>query len=139
MKLIELVCGPGTGDKPQAFEDQYISTGGQLYELMMGHDRWIADLRGALAARAGMQTGLCCHPYDICTELIAREAGAIVTNENGQPITVPLDVFTNLSWIGYANHALEQQLHASLHRLLIIGHHLLATTNGTTTLPISRP
>ena len=30
------------------FEDQYISTGGQLYELMVGHDRYVADLRPLL-------------------------------------------------------------------------------------------
>ena len=125
--LIERVCGPLEVGKPQAFEDQYISTGGQLYELMMGHDRWIADLRGALAARAGVQTGLCCHPYDICTELIAREAGVIVTDEGEQPLTAPLDVFTNLSWIGYANHALREQLSPLLHALLR-EHGLLTTT-----------
>lgn len=133
-ELIERVCGPGAADKPQTFEDQYISTGGQLYELMMGHDRWIADLRSALAARAGVQTGLCCHPYDICTELIAREAGIIVTDEREQLISTPLDVFTNLSWIGYANSAIERQLAPTLHTLLA-EHGLLTTTNGPTTLP----
>lgn len=133
-ELIERICGPSIGGKPQAFEDQYISSGGQLYELMMGHDRWIADLRGALEARAGVQTGLCCHPYDMCTELIAREAGVIVTSEQGQPITAPLDVFTNLSWIGFANRTLQQQLSPVLH-MLLREHHLLAMTNGTTTLP----
>ena len=116
-ELVERLCGPVAG-KAQTFEDQYISTGGQLYELMVGHDRWIADLRGALAARTGVQTGLCCHPYDICTELIAREAGVIVTDERDQPITVPLDVFTNLSWIGYANHTLHEQISPTLHALL---------------------
>ena len=133
-ELIERVCGPATGGKPQAFEDQYISTGGQLYELMMGHDRWIADLRAALAARAGVQSGLCCHPYDICTELIAREAGVLVTDEAGQPISVPLDVFTNLSWVGYANPAIQRQLAPTVHALLA-EHGLLTTTNGSTALP----
>jgi fructose-1,6-bisphosphatase/inositol monophosphatase family enzyme len=133
-ELIERVLGPCTSEKPQAFEDQYISTGGQLYELMMGHDRWVADLRSLLAARAGVQTGLCCHPYDICTALIAHEAGVIVTDEQGGPITAPLDVFTNLSWIGYANHALRNQLASPLH-MLLTEHHLFTTTNGIATPP----
>ncbi len=133
-ELIERVCGPVVVGKPQTFEDQYISTGGQLYELMMGHDRWIADLRGALAARAGVPTGLCCHPYDMCTELIAREAGVLVTDEAGHPISAPLDVFTNLSWIGYANPALQEQLAPTLHALLA-EHGLLTATNGTAVLP----
>ena len=34
--------------KAHCFEDQYASTGGQLYELMAGHDRFIADLRPLL-------------------------------------------------------------------------------------------
>ncbi len=32
------------------FEDQYLSTGGQLYELMVGHYRFNADLRPLLSA-----------------------------------------------------------------------------------------
>ena len=46
------VGGPAVAGKAICFEDQYISTGGQLYELMMGHDRFIADLRPLLHGRA---------------------------------------------------------------------------------------
>jgi len=42
------LLGPGTQGKARCFEDQYLSTGGQLYELMMGHDRFLADLRPLL-------------------------------------------------------------------------------------------
>ena len=64
-------------DKAACFEDQYLSTGGQLYELMAGHDRFIADIRPLLqsvVASRGLPPALCCHPYDICTALIARSA-----------------------------------------------------------------
>ena len=44
-EVVEAVLGPPQPGKAQAFEDQYISTGGQLYELMAGHDRFVADLR----------------------------------------------------------------------------------------------
>ena len=107
----------------QAFEDQYISTGGQLYELLMGHDRWIADLRSLLA---GVQTaGLCCHPYDLCTELIAREAGIIVTDEHDQRLSERLDVTSPLSWMGYANTVLYRQV-APVLRTVLQQHNLLA-------------
>ncbi len=106
--LFEQVLGTVPQGGAQAFEDQYICTGGQLYELMMGHDRWLADLRPLVATF--QHAGLCCHPYDLCTELIAREAGVIVTNEQGQHLTSLLDVTTGLSWMGYANPAIQQQV-----------------------------
>jgi fructose-1,6-bisphosphatase/inositol monophosphatase family enzyme len=106
--VIEQVLGPVQPGKALTFEDQYISTGGQLYELMMGHDRWIADLRPLVASL--QNSGLCCHPYDLCTELIAREAGIIVTDEQGERLTAPLDVTSRLAWIGYANPAIHQQI-----------------------------
>jgi fructose-1,6-bisphosphatase/inositol monophosphatase family enzyme len=96
--------------KSYSFEDQYLSTGGQLYELIVGHDRFLADLRPLLTPiliQRGLQTGLCCHPYDLCTELIAREAGVIVTNEFGGPLDAPLDLEANVAWIGYANSHLR--------------------------------
>ena len=40
--------GPHAPGKAHCFEDQYASTGGQLYELMAGHDRFVADLRPLL-------------------------------------------------------------------------------------------
>src|SRR5216117_2335096 len=64
------------------FEDQYASTGGELYELMAGHDRFIADLR-PLVKSASLPPPLCCHPYDLCTALIAVEAGVIITDPSG--------------------------------------------------------
>ncbi len=111
------VLGPTRAGHAAAFEDQYISTGGQLYELMMGHDRWLADLRpqaeAVLRAR-GEALGLCCHAYDLATELIAREAGVVVTDAAGGPLRAPLDVTTAVSWIGYANTAIQAQVEPAL-------------------------
>jgi fructose-1,6-bisphosphatase/inositol monophosphatase family enzyme len=120
--------GPVRPGKAHCFEDQYISTGGQLYELMAGHDRFVADLRPllerSLAAR-GLHLGICCHPYDLCTEMIAREMGVIVTDALGQPLRAPLDVGSDVAWAGYANPAvraeIEPRLLAALRR-----RHLLA-------------
>lgn len=101
---------------PLAFDDQYISTGGQLYELIVGHDRFNADLRPVFLGPNSVR--LCCHPYDICTEIIAREAGVIVTNEHGDAISGPLDIRAPISWIGYANPQIHAQLQPTLARLL---------------------
>jgi len=116
-RVYELVLGPVQRGKAQAFEDQYISTGGQLYELAMGHDRWIADLRPLVEPvlrRRGLELGLCCHPYDLCTELIAREAGAIVGDERGGRLRAPLDTTSNVSWAGYANTEIRDQVAPAL-------------------------
>ncbi len=109
--------GPIQPGKAHCFEDQYASTGGQLYELISGHDRFIADIRplmqGVLRER-GLPLGICCHPYDICTELIAREAGVIVTGVDGMPLDYRLAVEPDVAWIGYANGGVRLQIEPHL-------------------------
>jgi fructose-1,6-bisphosphatase/inositol monophosphatase family enzyme len=115
------VLGPPVAGKAACFEDQYLSTGGQLYELMAGHDRFVADLRplteGVRAAR-GLPRGLCCHPYDLCTALIAEELGVVVTGATGEPADAPLDVESDVSWVGYANERLRARVEPALHAAL---------------------
>ena len=111
----EIVCavlGPVQPGKAQCFEDQYISSGGQLYELMSGHDRFVADLRPLLG------NGLCCHPYDLCAVLIATELGVIVTDAQGHSLDAPLNVGADVSWVGYANGRIRQQIEPALQRSL---------------------
>ena len=60
------------------FDDEYISSGGQLHELIVGHDRFVADLRPLVDAEA-----LACHPYDVCTAMLLEEAGGVVTDPRG--------------------------------------------------------
>lgn len=104
------LCGPADVRRAIIFEDQYISTGGQFYELIVGHDRFNADLRPLFYRIKGQTDGLCAHPYDACTMLIAVEAGVILTDGLGQPLDGPLDVTTGLSWAGYANKTLRDQI-----------------------------
>jgi hypothetical protein len=104
------LLGASPAGKALCFEDQYASTGGQLYELMVGHDRFNADLRPLmrpLLERRGQPGGLCCHPYDLCTALIAHEAGVILTDPWGAPLEMPLDVDADVAWVGYANAAIQ--------------------------------
>lgn len=113
--------GPVERGKAHCFEDQYLSSGGQLYELMMGHDRFVADLRPLVETflkRRGLALGICCHPYDICTELIAREAGVIVTDEQGRALGAPLTIDADVAWVGYANDAIRREIEPLLHAAL---------------------
>ena len=119
--VVERVMGAAPRGRALSYEDQYISTGGQLYELMMGHDRWIADLRplieGVLRER-GMPVGLCCHPYDLCTESIARAAGVVVTDVRGERLAAPLDVTSDVAWCGFANDAIRKRVYPALRAVL---------------------
>jgi fructose-1,6-bisphosphatase/inositol monophosphatase family enzyme len=120
-EIVQEVLGPIRPGKAHCFEDQYVSSGGQLYELMSGHDRFVADIRPLMEpilARRGLSLGICCHPYDLCTELIARELGVIVTDEHGEPLRAPLDVDANVAWIGYANPRIRAQIEPALRRAL---------------------
>jgi fructose-1,6-bisphosphatase/inositol monophosphatase family enzyme len=101
--------------------DQYACTGGQLYGLMMGQDRLVADLRPLVAPivqARGESVGHCCHPYDLCTMLIAEEAGVVVTDPQGRGVLAPLDTEADLAWIGYANRRLRQQIEPVLQELI---------------------
>lgn len=112
------LLGAGLKGKAHCFEDQYLSTGGQLYELTTGHDRYLADFRpllGPILLRRGWKTGLCCHPYDLCSELIAREAGVLVTDENGQQLRCPMNLDADVSWVGYANERIRALVEPVLH------------------------
>jgi fructose-1,6-bisphosphatase/inositol monophosphatase family enzyme len=119
--IIRDALGPPPPGKAHCFEDQYASTGGQLYELLAGHDRFVADLRplmrASLSAR-GLPPSLACHPYDICTALIAEEGGVIVTDPYGRPLDAPLNVDADVAWAGYANAAIRAQIEPLLHREL---------------------
>jgi hypothetical protein len=83
----------------------------------MGHDRWIADLRPLVWRKLGSQ-GLCCHPYDVCTELIARMCGVEIEGGDGQPLDAPLDTESDVAWVGFANDALRRTVGPALRRLL---------------------
>ncbi len=113
--LYARLYGPQMG---QIFDDEYISSGGQLYELMVGHDRFIADLRPLLSGVLAPAQRLCAHPYDLCTALIATELGVIVTSPDGSPLASPLDTTTNTSWLGFANARLRDHILSDLEQLL---------------------
>ena len=56
--LWEALYGLGTSASPLVFDDQYMTTGGQVYELMVGHDRMLGDLRPLVYRRIGFDSAL---------------------------------------------------------------------------------
>jgi len=121
--IIRGALGAPPPGKAHCFEDQYASTAGQLYELLAGHDRFVADLRPLmrpLLSGRGYPPSLTCHPYDSCTALIAREGGVIVTAPHGQPLDAPLNVEAEVAWAGYANAAIQAQIEPLLQSELAV-------------------
>ena len=120
-EIVRGALGEVVPGKAHCFEDQYICSGGQLYELMAGHDRFVADLRPLiepLIQRRGSALGICCHPYDLCTELIARELGVIVTDVRGDPLRAPLSTEADVAWAGYANDDVRREIEPLLLKAL---------------------
>lgn len=120
-EIVRGALGLPISGKAQCFEDQYISTGGQLYELIAGHDRFIADLRPLMQKiidERNLNLSICCHPYDLCTELIARELGVIITDENGKAPSFLLENEIDVAWIGYANEQIRGQIEPFLQNAL---------------------
>ena len=116
-EIVAEVLGPAAAGKALCFEDQYLSTGGQLYELMAGHDRFIADIRPVLTpilASRGLPRPLCCHPYDLCTALVAEELGVRLTDASGAVLDAPFDLDADVSWVAYANDRLRARVEPAL-------------------------
>lgn len=123
-ELIETLDPTLGNGKAIVFEDQYISTGGQLYELLIGHDRFIGDIRNTLYHYLKNQgkktTGHVCQPYDICTLLIAQEAGLIITDIHGKTLdNIPMDLLSPVDWLGFANQDIYDEIFPILNHLLI--------------------
>jgi fructose-1,6-bisphosphatase/inositol monophosphatase family enzyme len=124
-QLIHTLVPKNPGGKALVFEDQYICSGGQLYEMLMGHDRFIADVRGLLyryLRKEGKEGGHVCHAYDVCAHLIGTEIGIIVTDAEGKPLDAPLTLNEEINWIGYANKDIEKEIKPLLLSILKENH-----------------
>jgi len=116
--IAERLTGAANVNRAAVFDDQYISTGGQMYEIIVGHDRFNADLRPLFYRMQNQPMGLCCHPYDCAAALIATEAGVHLTNGTGGPLDGPLDTTSPISWAGYANETLRRQIEPVIREFL---------------------
>jgi hypothetical protein len=108
--LLRRERGGWNPDKAEVYTDQYISSGGALAELVLGRDRFVLDIRPLVHRSLGFESTLCGRPYDLCTALVAQQAGCVVTAPDGSPLDAPLDVTTNMAYAGYANAALAERL-----------------------------
>ena len=85
------------------FDDQYISSGGQLALLALGGYRSIVDARHGLGERTGRPTQTA-KPYDMAgAALVAQEAGCVVLTPDGKPLDFPLDAITPTDFAGFHN------------------------------------
>lgn len=120
-ELFFSILGGLETNRSAVFDDQYLSTGGQLHELMNGRDRLLVDIRGLLFdrfRREGRAPGHACHPYDLAASLVAEEAGVIITDGRGLQLDAPLNTTTDVTWIGYANATIRQQVEPRLREVL---------------------
>ena len=117
-RLWDEVYGDTSDGTPLIFNDQYISTGGQFYEILSGHDRFVADLRPIAFRALDMEEQLSCHPYDVACALILEEAGCPIEHPDGSPLDCPLDTTSAVNWVAYANEALARTIRPKLNKVL---------------------
>ena len=106
-------------DVRACYDDQYISSGGQLAWLALGTYRLSADLRAWLGAREPSVPFLPTHPYDLAgAVLVAREAGVQVDDVEGEPLDFPIDCETPVSFVAWVNRASRARMAMHLHAAL---------------------
>lgn len=121
-QLWDELIGLGKHDSPVVFDDQYLSTGGQFHELLVGRDRMVGDLRPLVMRLLDMETQLVCHPYDACAWPVLERAGVVFEHPMGGFPDAPMDTSSGIAWVAYANPHLaglaRPVLQKILHRLL---------------------
>jgi fructose-1,6-bisphosphatase/inositol monophosphatase family enzyme len=111
--VFDKVLGKVHPGEAQVFNDQYLSSAGCLYLLASGKYRFFADIRPAIdlaASQIDRNVGLCAHPYDLCTHTIAQQAGVILTDLQGSPLSYALATDIDCGWIGYANESIRSEM-----------------------------
>ncbi len=117
-RLWDELIGLNSSPSPVVFDDQYICTGGQFYELISGHDRMVGDLRPLIFRTLDMESSLVCHPYDCCAALVLQQSGVVFEHPLGGFPDAPLDTESGVSWVAYANESLASQARPVLTRIL---------------------
>lgn len=114
------LIGLGKHDSPTVFDDQYISTGGQFYELLVGHDRFVGDIRPLVFRCLDLESSLVCHPYDAAGWLLLEEAGVIFESPLGGFPDAPLDTTSPVAWLAFANEKLATKARPVLQEALAV-------------------
>jgi len=108
-------------DARSLYDDQYISSAGQLVLLALGRYRLLIDARALVAQRLGIP-GPTSKPYDLAGALVcARAAGVRVCALEGGELDFPLDATTPVGFAAFVNEPtrarLEPHWHAALSEL----------------------
>ncbi len=117
-RLWDELIGLNSSPSPTVFDDQYICTAGQFYEMICGHDRMVGDLRPLIFRTLDMESSLVCHPYDACAALLLEKAGVIYEHPLGGFPDAQLDTSSGIAWIAYANPALAEIARPVLQKIL---------------------
>lgn len=97
------------------WDDQYISSGGQLALTAMGTYRAVVETRALMSRRRGISVDNVAKPYDMAgAALCASEAGCVVTTPEGGPLDFPIDTDTPVDFVGYCNEATAARLQPHL-------------------------
>jgi len=102
--------------RARVFYDEYLSTAGQFYRLLLGKYRIVVDLRPLqekLLKTKGGELGLCAHPYDVCCALSLKEVNCPITDGYGNEKDFwrfPCDAKTDVHYIAYANEILREKI-----------------------------
>lgn len=99
------------------YDDQYLCTAGALHLLATGRYRMLADLRGWLGTRHGLDN-LTVKPYDVAGLLIFREAGVPVLDARGSDLDAPFDTSTRLDVVAFGNQRLRAAFEPALREAL---------------------
>src|SRR5262249_9894065 len=99
------------------YDDQYLCSAGQLFLVATGRYRMLADVRGWLHRRHGLQN-FTSKPYDVASLLVWREAGVPVLGDDFAPLDAPMDTETKLSVIAFPNEELRARLEPELRAVM---------------------
>ncbi len=111
-EFLQQALAPHAAAAAPVFEDQHLSSGGQLHALWQGQLKMVVDVRPQLNRLWREQKRppvLCAHPYDLSTWLIAHEAGVVVLSPNGKPFDGPAEAASEIGWIGFGHRALAER------------------------------
>lgn len=101
-------------DLSHCYDDQYISSGGQLALLSLSTYRMVVEARNTLARYHHKRTQ-CAKPYDMAgAALIARMAGCVVEQPTGEPLDFALDAETPVDFAAYVNEESAARLRPHL-------------------------
>lgn len=100
------------------YDDQYISSAGQLVLLALGRYRMVIDARELVRRRLGL-AGPTSKPYDLAGALVcARAAGVRVRALEGGELDFPLDASTPVGFAAFVNEPTRARLEPHWHATL---------------------